>query len=156
MKKRNLFQRRFFATVAYLKDYQLSLFSIFIFGVFLSSCSIRSQEVTPMMSTPIESTFDQYEVIIDTAKHQTVFDWIPSHRCTFGYRCSKYWHRRRAALAYLRVWWRYLGAEIWYASTSRSAVRWHRKYRWTWSVRKEKVMFLFVTYLLLNHIGGHC
>lgn len=72
MKKRNLFQRRFFATVAYLKDYQLSLFSIFIFGVFLSSCSIRSQEVTPIMSTPTESTFDQYEVIIGTAKHQTV------------------------------------------------------------------------------------
>ena len=72
MKKRNLFQRRFFSAAEYLKHYQLSLFSIFIFGVFLSSCSIRSQEGTPVMSTPTESIFDQYEVIIGTAKHQTV------------------------------------------------------------------------------------
>ena len=72
MKKHNLFRIRYFAAAEYLKHYQLSLFSILIFGVFLSSCSVRSKEIIPVIPAPTESIFDQYEIITGTAKHQTI------------------------------------------------------------------------------------
>ena len=72
MKKRNLFQSRFFATVAYLKHYQLTLFSVFILGMFLSNCSLRSKDISQVIRAPTESIFDQYEILTGTAKHQTI------------------------------------------------------------------------------------
>ncbi len=73
MKKRNLFQRRFFSAVDHLKHYQLSLFSALIFGVFLSSCSVLPNKgVDPLASAPTEFTFEQHEVLTGSAKRQTV------------------------------------------------------------------------------------
>ena len=68
MKKRNPLHIRF------LSEARRSLFSILVFGVFLSSCSGRSNEegTSIMMPTPTEFTFEQYKVEIGTSKHQTV------------------------------------------------------------------------------------
>ena len=68
MKKRNPSHKRYFSVA------RRSLFFILVFGVFLSSCSGRSNEEVPsiMMPTGTEFTFDQYEVVTGTAKHQTV------------------------------------------------------------------------------------
>ena len=74
MEKRNPSPKRFFSTVECTRPYLCSLFFILVFGVFLSSCSGRSnEEVVPtMMSAPTELTFEQHKVETDTAKHQTV------------------------------------------------------------------------------------
>ena len=73
MKKRNLFQSRFFSAAEFTKYYQLSLFSILIFGVFLSSCSVLpNKAVDPLASAPTEFTFEQHEVVTGSAKRQTV------------------------------------------------------------------------------------
>ena len=68
MKKRNPFHKRFFSVA------RRSLFFILLFGVFLSSCSGRSNEVgvPTMMPASMEFTFKQYEVETGIAKHQTV------------------------------------------------------------------------------------
>ena len=68
MKKRNPLHIRF------LSEARRSLFSILVFGVFLSSCSGRSsEEVTSiMMPAPTEFTFEQDKVDIGTSKHQTL------------------------------------------------------------------------------------
>ena len=74
MEKRNPSPKRFFSTVECTRPYLCSLFFILVFGVFLLSCSGRSnEEVVPtMMSAPTELTFEQHKVETDTAKHQTV------------------------------------------------------------------------------------
>ncbi len=68
MKKRNPFHKRYFFVA------RRSLFFILVFGVFLSSCSGRSNEEVPsiMMPTGTEFTFDQYEVGTGVAKRQTI------------------------------------------------------------------------------------
>ena len=67
MKKRNLFHKRFFSVA------RRSLFFILVFGVCLSSCSGRSNEVVaPIIPASTEFTFGQHEVVTGTAKHQTV------------------------------------------------------------------------------------
>ncbi len=50
-----------------------SLFSMLVFRVFLLGCSsLPGEAVGQMAPGPTESTFDQYEVVIGVAKHQTV------------------------------------------------------------------------------------
>ncbi len=68
MKRRNPLHKHFFAVV------RRSLFSILVFGVFLSSCSSRSnEEGTPIMiSASTEFTFERYEVETGTGQRQTV------------------------------------------------------------------------------------
>ena len=73
MKKQNPFHKRFFSAVECVKRYQRGLFFILVFGVFLSSCSRRSNEaVNPMMPALAEFAFKQHKVETNTAKHQTV------------------------------------------------------------------------------------
>ena len=68
MEKRNPFHQRVLATARRI------LFSILVLSVFLSSCSGRSNEtVAPTtIGTSKAFTFEQYEVEIGSAKHQTV------------------------------------------------------------------------------------
>lgn len=71
MKSQNLFHKRVFSVATSTKHYGRSLFSILVFGVFLSSCSgLTNEMVDPTM--PAEFTFDQYEIVTGVAKHQTV------------------------------------------------------------------------------------
>ncbi|MYH83306.1 VCBS repeat-containing protein [Candidatus Poribacteria bacterium] len=74
MKKRNPLHRRFFSVAERTRRYQRSLFFILFFGVFLSSCSGRSNEVVAptMIPASTEFTFKQYEIKTGIAKHQTV------------------------------------------------------------------------------------
>ena len=74
MEKRNPSPKRFFSAIERTRHYPCSLFFILVFGVFLSSCSGRSNEegVPTMMSAPLELTFKQHKVETGTAKHQTV------------------------------------------------------------------------------------
>ena len=74
MKKQNRFHKHFLSAAECIRCYRRSLFFMLVFGVFLSSCSGRSNEqvVPTMMSAPTELTFEQYKVETDTAKHQTV------------------------------------------------------------------------------------
>ena len=74
MKKRNPFHKRFFSAVECIRRYQRSLFFILVFGVFLSSCSGRSnKEVAPItIAAPKELAFEQHKVETNPAKHQTV------------------------------------------------------------------------------------
>ena len=74
MEKRNPLHKRFFSIAGCTRRYRLSLFFMLFFGVFLSSCSGRSNEfVAPtMMPASTEFTFERYEVVTGTAKHQTV------------------------------------------------------------------------------------
>lgn len=77
MKKRNLFYKHlFFAKLSlvtnHTRHYELSRFFMLVFGIFLSGCSVLlGKEVDPM-SSAAEFTFEQYEVITDNAKRQTV------------------------------------------------------------------------------------
>ena len=68
MEKRSLSDKCFFSVA------RRSLFFVLIFGVFLSSCSGRSNEVVAptMVAAATEFTFKQYEVETGIAKHQTV------------------------------------------------------------------------------------
>ena len=78
MKKRNPSHKRFLSeklnsVAEYTRHYRRSLFTILIFGVLLSGCSgLSSQAVDPMRSIPSELTFEPYEIVTGTAKHQTV------------------------------------------------------------------------------------
>jgi len=74
MEKRNPLHRRFFSVAERTRRYQRSLFFILFFGVFLSSCSGRSNEVVAptMIPASTEFTFKQYEIKTGIAKHQTV------------------------------------------------------------------------------------
>ena len=74
MEKRNPLHKRFFSVADCTRCYRRSLFFILFFGVFLLSCSGRSNEgVAPtMMPASTKFTFEQYEVKTGTAKHQTV------------------------------------------------------------------------------------
>ena len=78
MKKRNLPHKRFvsakLSSVAECtKHFRRSLFSILVFGVFLSSCAgLPNEAVNPMMPAHTEFTFDQYEVDTGVTKRQTV------------------------------------------------------------------------------------
>ena len=71
MKSQNLFHKRVFSVATSTKHYGRSLFSILVFGVFLSSCSGLTNE-TVDSTMPAEFTFDQYEIVTGVAKHQTV------------------------------------------------------------------------------------
>ena len=77
MKKRNAFYKYFlFAKLSlatnHTKHHELSRFFMLVFGVFLSGCSaLFGKEVDPMLPTA-EFTFERYEVVTGTAKHQTV------------------------------------------------------------------------------------
>ena len=77
MKKRNQSHKRWISAkpnsaTDRTRHYRRSLFSILVFGVFLSGCSgLLGEEVDPM--TPAaEFTFEQYEVVTGSAKRQTV------------------------------------------------------------------------------------
>ena len=73
MKKRNRFRKRFLSTAKRIRHYQRSIFLILVLGMCLSSCSGLSNEaINPMMSTPGEFTFKQYEIVTGIAKYQTV------------------------------------------------------------------------------------
>ena len=78
MKKQNLLHRRSLFITERARCYLRNLFYILVFGVFLSSCSSRSnEEIAPiMMPASTEFSFEQYEVKIGTAKHQTVLTGI--------------------------------------------------------------------------------
>ena len=70
MKKPNPSHKHFFSAA----EYRRALFFILFFGVCLSSCSGRSNEVIAptTMHASTEFTFKQYKVETGTAKHQTV------------------------------------------------------------------------------------
>lgn len=78
MKKRNPSHKRFLSeklnsVAEHISPYRRSLFTILIFGVLLSGCSgLSSQAVDLMRSIPSELTFEPYEIVTGTAKHQTV------------------------------------------------------------------------------------
>ena len=78
MKKRNLSHKRFLSAkpssvAECTKHFRRRLFSILVFGVFLSSCAgLLSEAVDPMMPAYTEFTFDPYEVDTGVAKRQTV------------------------------------------------------------------------------------
>ena len=74
MEKRKPLHKRFFSVTDCTRRYRRSWFFILFVGVFLSSCSGRSNEVIAptMMPAATEFTFKQYEVETGIAKHQTV------------------------------------------------------------------------------------
>ena len=79
MKMRNLSHKCYPPTspssaVKHIKHYRRSLFATLILGVFLSGYLNLSgeEEVEQTPPDPVEFTFDQYEIVIGTAKRQTV------------------------------------------------------------------------------------
>ena len=73
MKKRNPYYKRFLPAPDRTRPYLRSLFSILVFGVFLLGCSnLFGEDVDKMTSTASEFTFEEYEVVIGSAKRQTV------------------------------------------------------------------------------------
>ena len=73
MKKRNLFHKCFLFLTDHTRHYQRNSFSILVFGVFLSGySSLFGEAVEQPMSAVSEYTFEQYEVVIGSAKRQTV------------------------------------------------------------------------------------
>ena len=73
MKKRNPFHKRFLSVAECTRRSRRTLFSILVFGVFLSGYSgLFGEEVEQMTPAAEEFTFDQYEVITGSAKRQTV------------------------------------------------------------------------------------
>ena len=78
MKKRNPSHKRFLSAKPSLvaectRHYPRSLFSILVFGVFLSGCAgLLSKAVDPMMPAHTKLTFEQHAVVTGVAKHQTV------------------------------------------------------------------------------------
>ena len=73
MKKRNPFHKRFLSAAECTRRSRRTLFSILVFGVFLSGYSgLFGEEVEQMTPAAEEFTFDQYEVITGSAKRQTV------------------------------------------------------------------------------------
>ena len=73
MKKRNPYYKRFLPAPDHTRHYLRSLFSILVLSVFLFGCSsLFGEEVKQMTSTASEFTFEQFEVVIGSAKRQTV------------------------------------------------------------------------------------
>ena len=78
MKKRNPLRKHFFtaklgSVTERTRYYRRNLFPILVLGVFLSSClGLSNKAIDPMVPTPAEFTFDQYEVVTGVTKHQTV------------------------------------------------------------------------------------
>ena len=78
MKKRNPSYKHFLSaklslSTNHTRHYRRSMFSILIFGVFLSGCSgLLGGEGDSMSSAAAEFTFEQYEVVTGAAKRQTV------------------------------------------------------------------------------------
>lgn len=73
MKKRNLFHKCFFLITERAKHSRRNLFSMLVFGIFLSGCSgLFGKNAAPIQHAAAEFTFGQHEVVTGTAKHQTV------------------------------------------------------------------------------------
>ena len=74
MEKRNLSDKRFLFIAKRTRHCKRNLFLILVFGVCLSSCSGRSNEVVAPATMPssMEFSFKSYEVETGIAKHQTV------------------------------------------------------------------------------------
>ncbi len=72
MKKQNSVHKRFFSEAESIKHYWRSLFPILMFGVFLSSCSVESEVLTPEMPASTEFIFDRYEIVTGITKRQSV------------------------------------------------------------------------------------
>ncbi len=72
MKKQNSVHKRFFSKAESIKHYWRSLFPILMFGVFLSSCSVESEVLTPEMPASTEFIFDRYEIVTGITKRQSV------------------------------------------------------------------------------------
>ena len=72
MKKQNPTHKLWISAAECTEHYRWSLLSILFFGVFLSSCTVQSEVLTPEIPTSEEFTFDQYEVITGITKRQTV------------------------------------------------------------------------------------
>ena len=72
MKKQNSVHKRILFEAEGIKHYWWSLFYILMFGVFLSSCSVESEVLTPEMPASTEFTFDRYEIVTGITKRQSV------------------------------------------------------------------------------------
>ena len=78
MKKQYLYLKHFSSVelkpvTEWTRCYQRSLFTILIFGVFLSSYSgLLNAAADPTVSTHTEFTFDQYEIVMGAVERQTV------------------------------------------------------------------------------------
>ena len=78
MKKRNPSHKRFFirklrSIAKRTKYHQRNLCFVLVFGIFLSGCSgLVGKKRTSMIPTPVEFTFDQYEIGTGVAKRQTI------------------------------------------------------------------------------------
>ena len=78
MKKRDLFYKHFLFTklslvTNHMRYFELSRCFMMIFGAFQLGCSsLLGKETDPILPTPTEFTFEQYEVFTGTAKHQTI------------------------------------------------------------------------------------
>ena len=72
MEKRNSVHKHFFSHVEGRKHYYWCLFPIFLFVVFLSSCSVESEVLTPEIPASMEFTFDEYEIVTGITKRQSV------------------------------------------------------------------------------------
>ena len=73
MEKQNLFHKRWISAAERTRHYRRSLFSILVLGVFLSGCSdLFGEEVEQTKPAAAEFTFEQYEILTGSAKHQTV------------------------------------------------------------------------------------
>ena len=78
MKTQDLFHKRFAApepksVTDRTRRYQRSLFSVLVFGVFLSYyLGVSNAVADPTVSAHTEYTFDQYEIVTGVAKRQTV------------------------------------------------------------------------------------
>ena len=71
MKKQNSVHKRFFFKVESIKHWWC-LLHILMFGVFLSSCSVESEVLTPEMPASTEFTFDRYEIVTGITERQSV------------------------------------------------------------------------------------
>ena len=73
MEKRDLFHKHWISAAEHTRHYRRSLFSILVFGVFLWGYSgLFGEEVEQTQPTAAEFTFEPYEVLIGSAKRQTV------------------------------------------------------------------------------------
>ena len=78
MKKQDLYLKHFSpvelkSVTEWTRCYQRSLFTILIFGVFLSSYSgLPNAAADPTVSAHSEFTFDQYEIVMGAVERQTI------------------------------------------------------------------------------------
>ena len=69
MRNRNASHKRFLSA---LRSFYPA-FLILVFGVFLTGCSrLLGENAAPVSHTPVELSFEKYEIITGSAKHQTV------------------------------------------------------------------------------------